>query len=177
MAESLFNVRGYRLPLYRRQMTWTTTLRSPIHRTWQVKATIASLAGLFLLFVTRPESTPLFRQVGGIAGAHALASYAPAPSYPQASIDRGVEGLAVAEVEVDARGHLTRLDVLDAPDVAITHAVESSVRTWKFKTAAQLGLAEFANRDLHSVGRLFFYFRLNHGKGIVSVPGDPRPRP
>jgi hypothetical protein len=65
---------------------------------------------------------------------------------------------AVAEIEVSANGSLLAIEILEAPSVNLARAVQSALKSWKFRS--------FGAAHVRYLGKLTFYF--------VSVDGVTR---
>lgn len=95
------------------------------------------------------------------------ATMAELPVYPPSAIASGHVGVAVVELQVSEAGKVTRVQVLEAPDQAISSAVDAAVKRWIFQPfVATQGKKAFAAR-----GRLIFYFRVAEGKPLVVDAG------
>lgn len=88
------------------------------------------------------------------------------PVFPEASKNRGTTGVAVAEIEIDRTGTVSRVEVLEAPDSDIKSAVAGAVKQWRFKPATLSGTA------VKVLGKLTFYYTADHGKSVVRNPED-----
>ena len=90
------------------------------------------------------------------------------PSYPAASIIRRSSGVAVATVQVGAEGRVRRVDVEQAPDSDIAHAMRAAIGKWTFTPISVAG--SDVKRPL--LGKLTFYFVLQNGRGSVFNPTE-----
>ena len=88
------------------------------------------------------------------------------PEFPEPARKRGVQGVAVAQLDVDAAGLVKQAAVLEAPDALIREAVATAVRQWQFKPATIGGKA------VPIRGKLTFYFVIENGKGMVKSPAQ-----
>lgn len=86
------------------------------------------------------------------------------PSYPEASVRRGVGGSAVVRIDLGVNGELSDIRVLQAPDRNIRQAVVNALRQWRFSPAFSDG------KPLRLRGKLTFYFRLSDGQARVENP-------
>jgi TonB family protein len=86
------------------------------------------------------------------------------PEYPSTSKKRGTQGLAVVAVDIDERGEVTDVAVVEAPDEDIGRSVITAVRQWKFSELTAEG------KPVRLQGKLSFYFRISRGKARVSNP-------
>lgn len=88
------------------------------------------------------------------------------PSYPQESIKRRAKGVAVAQIETNQEGDVSKVEILEAPDSMISTSVTEAVRQWKFRSSKI--------KDGPSVsvkGKLTFYFVIDdRGKARVENP-------
>lgn len=89
-----------------------------------------------------------------------------APEFPQQSLAQGEEGVAVAQVEVDAKGLVTKVRILQSPDEPTGKSVEDAVKQWIFRPMSAKGV------PVAVVGKLTFYFQIASGKGIVKNPQE-----
>lgn len=109
-------------------------------------------------------------------GLRRMASYAPKPGYPSASIEKKKSGVAVAAVLTGVDGSVETVVVLEAPDDLIGSAVREAVMQWKF-TPSRLGGPDGPKTRTYS--KLTFYFRITNGNGQVlnpeEMPGARRP--
>lgn len=87
------------------------------------------------------------------------------PRYPAASKKRGSKGIAVVRVDVDEKGALSDLRIVEAPDPDIEAAVAEAVRQWRFEAAHGGGGEPMALR-----GKLSFYFTAERGQFRVENP-------
>ncbi|HKB69005.1 MAG TPA: energy transducer TonB [Pyrinomonadaceae bacterium] len=94
-----------------------------------------------------------------------LASKTVTPGYPERAKKRGTKGIAVVRVDVDEKGELSDIRIVEAPDIDIEASVTDAVRQWKF------GPAQDANgAPLRIRGKLTFYFVSDHGQFRVENP-------
>jgi TonB family protein len=102
-----------------------------------------------------------------------MATSAPKPEYPAASLKAKVAGVAVARVVVDTDGK-PAAEILEAPDEHLAAAVTNAVARWTFKPLTRDGTS------YPFLAKLTFYFRLENGKGGVlnpdEMPGGPAKR-
>lgn len=89
------------------------------------------------------------------------------PLFPlQAILDHDI-GVAVADVHVDAKGHVVSVQVLEAPAQCIAQSVSAAVRQWQFKPFSTSNGAPVLVSSL-----LTFYFEIEDGKGVVLDPDE-----
>jgi TonB family protein len=94
-----------------------------------------------------------------------LASKTVMPQYPAQSKKRGSKGIAVVRVDLDEKGELSDLRVLEAPDSDIEASVTDAVKQWQF------GPARGANGEpLRIRSKLTFYFVSDGGQFRVNNP-------
>jgi TonB family protein len=104
------------------------------------------------------EQAPRFRRAKtNDKGLRQRATHAPIPAYPAESLARGAAGVAVAKVTMDPDGQTRTVDVLEAPDDAISRSVRAAVMQWKYKGVG-----------VPATGDLVFYFHIRDGVGLVS---------
>lgn len=97
-------------------------------------------------------------------GLRGIATTAPTPAYPATSLERKVTGVAVAEILLDQKGQLLDVNVLEAPDDAISESVHDSLMRWKFRPIA-----------IPMKGKMFFYFTMKGPSGSVESPDEMNP--
>jgi TonB family protein len=93
-----------------------------------------------------------------------LATRTVLPIYPAGSRNRGVKGIAVAEVNVNEKGIVTDVEILEVPDSEIGQAVIAAVKSWKFDPAV------VDDKAMPFVGKLTFYFVNSQGQARVENP-------
>ena len=86
------------------------------------------------------------------------------PSYPATSRKQGVQGVAVAQLEIDEKGRVSHVDILEAPDAAIKEAVTNATMQWEFIPST------IGGEPVRIVGKLTFYFVMDKGKARVEDP-------
>lgn len=86
------------------------------------------------------------------------------PVYPEGAQKRGEHGVAVAEVQVDEKGALMDIQILEAPSDEIGNAVKDAIRQCEF----QPGSTPDGPIRIH--GKLAFYFVIENGYGTVKNP-------
>jgi TonB family protein len=87
---------------------------------------------------------------------------APLPIYPKASIKSHHQGVAVAEVLLDAQGTPEAVTVLQAPDQATSDSVSSALKSWRIKPYKSSSKDGVVIRT-----RLIFYFKLDSSAPVV----------
>lgn len=86
------------------------------------------------------------------------------PHYPEESLKRGAQGVAVVEVVFDVVGHVVDVRALQAPDAACREASVRAVRDWTFKP-----LPGPNGRPARVTTKLTFYFGIDPaGRGTVT---------
>lgn len=89
------------------------------------------------------------------------------PLYPEEALKRREQGVAVIELQFDAKGDVVEASVLEAPSRSIGDAVVTAAKQWKFVPTRK-------KRDGTPVnirGKLTFYFEIDKdGKGRVQNP-------
>lgn len=93
----------------------------------------------------------------------------PRPEYPATSIAKGSKGVAVAELLIDTEGVVEQVRVVEAPDEHISAAVAAAVRQWRF---VPLTAGPNSPERRRADGKLYFYFEIEGGKGIVLFPDE-----
>ena len=92
------------------------------------------------------------------------------PSYPDDALKKRQQGVAVVELEYDAKGDVVSSSILEAPSKSIGDAVVSAVRQWKFVPSKKQDGTPVSVR-----GKLTFYFEIDkEGKGRVLNPKQYR---
>jgi TonB family protein len=93
-----------------------------------------------------------------------MATFAVTPDYPKEAKKRKVQGVVVSQIEVDEKGDVNKVNVLEAPNPIIKKAVTEALAKWKFKTNTING------EPIRVVGKLTFYYVLANGKATVEDP-------
>lgn len=100
-------------------------------------------------------------------GMRKAASKTVMPSYPDEALKKREQGVAVIELQFDAKGDVVETSVLEAPSKSIADAVVLAAKQWKFEPIKR-------KRDGTPVsirGKLTFYFEIDkEGKGRVQNP-------
>lgn len=87
------------------------------------------------------------------------------PDYPASAKHRGVQGRAVALLQISEEGNVAAVKMLEAPDAEIEKSVSDAIRKWKFnKASSQEG------GGVRLEGRLTFYFEIIDGRASVRNP-------
>lgn len=55
------------------------------------------------------------------------------PRYPEACIDKGVEGLVTVRFDVTPEGRVTNIAILESPDRCFNQPIISAVRKWRYR--------------------------------------------
>lgn len=106
----------------------------------------------------------------GEDGMRKSASKTVMPSYPDEALKKRQQGVAVVEVEYDAKGDVVSSSIVEAPAKSIGDAVISAVRQWKFVPSKKQDGTPVSVR-----GKLTFYFEIDkEGKGRVQNPKQYR---
>lgn len=94
------------------------------------------------------------------------------PVFPELSISRQSNGVAVSTVWINLSGGVERVDVLEAPDADIASAVRSALLQWTFlRTSLQGSIA-----PLRAQGKITFYFENHSGSAEVLRPHEKQQR-
>jgi TonB family protein len=100
-------------------------------------------------------------------GMRKAASKTVMPLYPEEALKKREQGVAVMELQFDAKGDVVETSVLEAPSKSIADAVVIAAKQWKFEPIKR-------KRDGTPVsirGKLTFYFEIaKDGKGQVQNP-------
>jgi TonB family protein len=106
----------------------------------------------------------------GEDGMRKSASKTVMPSYPDDAVKKRQQGVAVVELEYDAKGDVVSSSILEAPAKSIGDAVIAAVKQWKFVPSKKRDGTPVSVR-----GKLTFYFEIdNEGKGRVQNPKQYR---
>ena len=91
---------------------------------------------------TSPSPVP--EQVDGVVRIDPVSdpTASPEPNYPAAALRRGMEGVVILLVTVDAEGRVTRVRVLESSGYGLLdRAAQDGVRKWRFDPASENGKA------------------------------------
>jgi len=92
------------------------------------------------------------------------------PLYPEDAIKKREQGVAVVEVQYDAKGDVVNTAVVEAPSRSIADAMLTAVKQWKFVPSKKEDGTPVSVR-----GKLTFYFEIDkEGKGVVKNPKQYR---
>jgi len=97
-----------------------------------------------------------------------LATKTVLPDFPEEAKKRGAKGVAVAQLEVDEKGDVAQVEVLEAPDPLIKKAVADATKQWKFKPSASSG------EPVRIQGKLTFYYVIDRNEARVENPRQPK---
>lgn len=56
-----------------------------------------------------------------------------APPYPEDCFEKGAEGRVVVEVDIDADGNVTKVEIIESADQCFNDAVRSMMTKWKYR--------------------------------------------
>lgn len=87
------------------------------------------------------------------------------PEYPQKSLNEKHTGIAVATVDVDEHGNVTRVDIDTAPDAHLAQTVKSVVSQWVFRPFME------GDRARPAESTIYIQFRLHPIGPNVMIPG------
>jgi len=88
------------------------------------------------------------------------------PSYPEEALKKRQQGVAVVELQYDAKGDVVSTSVLEAPSKSIGDAVVVALKQWKFVPSKKEDGTPVSVR-----GKLTFYFEIDkEGNGRVQNP-------
>ena len=103
-------------------------------------------------------------------GIRKSASKTVTPVYPEDAFKKREQGVAVVELQYDAKGDVVNTAVLEAPSRSIGEAMITAVKQWKFVPSKKLDGTPVSVR-----GKLTFYFEIDKdGKGVVKNPKQYR---
>ena len=106
----------------------------------------------------------------GEDGMRKSASKTVMPSYPEDALKKRQQGVAVVELQYDAKGDVVKTSVLEAPSKSIGDAVVVALKQWKFVPSKKQDGTPISVR-----GKLTFYFEIDkEGKGLVQNPKQYR---
>jgi TonB family protein len=106
----------------------------------------------------------------GEDGMRKSASKTVMPAYPDEAVKKREQGVAVVELQYDAKGDVVDTNVLETPSRSIGDAVIRAVNQWKFVPSKKQDGAPVSVR-----GKLTFYFEIDkEGKGLVQNPKQYR---
>ena len=134
-------------------------------------ARLQLLVGALLLLSASGEGSQLSSKVTEHS-LRTLATVAPKPSYPAASVRAKATGVAVASVVVGTDGKMSLVDVLEAPDAHIRQSVAAALSEWRVQPYRRKDEKE--NREM--ISRLVFYFVIRKQAMVLNpdeVAGGP----
>lgn len=106
----------------------------------------------------------------GEDGMRKSASKTVMPSYPEEALKKREQGVAVVELQYDAKGDVDSTSILEAPSKSIGDAVARATKQWKFVPSKKQDGTPVSIR-----GKLTFYFEIDKdGKGLVQNPKQYR---
>jgi TonB family protein len=106
----------------------------------------------------------------GEDGMRKSASKTVMPTYPEEALKKRAQGVAVVEVQYDAKGDVVSTTVLEAPSKSIGDAAVRATKQWKFVPSKKQDGTPVSIR-----GKLTFYFEIDKdGKGLVQNPKQYR---
>jgi TonB family protein len=106
----------------------------------------------------------------GEDGIRQSASKTVMPVYPDEAVKKREQGVAVIELQYDAKGDVVDTSVLEAPSQSIGDAVVIAVKQWKFVPSKKRD-----GTPVNIRGKLTFYFEIDKGgKGLVQNPKQYR---
>lgn len=116
-----------------------------------------------LPLMSQPNDEPI--RVGE-DGMRKSASKTVMPSYPAEALKNRQQGVAVVELQYDAKGIVVSTSVLEAPSKSIGDAVIAALKQWKFVPSKKQDGTPVSVR-----GKLTFYFEIDkEGNGRVQNP-------
>jgi TonB family protein len=111
------------------------------------------------------QSSPVVGRVSE-EGIRRFATITVLPTFPDDALRAKESGVAVASIEVDVNGRISRLEVVEAPSPSIKASVTQAVQKWQFDPTYTGG------RPTRLLGKLTFYFVIRGGKGLVLNPSE-----
>jgi TonB family protein len=87
------------------------------------------------------------------------------PAYPLGAVQSRQTGVAVAQIYVDDRGLVGKVEVLEAPSPSIAESVREALGRWKFEP-------EMDGRGVEVRGKITYYFVISKDKSAVLEPKD-----
>lgn len=90
----------------------------------------------------------------------ALATKAPLPEYPAASVKANQTGRVVLGLEVTSKGDVDSVEPIEFQHALLAASAVTAVKTWKFRVEASLP-------PYRLQGRVVFYFRIRFGRAEV----------
>lgn len=88
------------------------------------------------------------------------------PKYPDASQRAGAQGVAVAHLDINEEGTVSKVELLEAPDEATGSAVVMALKMWTFERPIE----DTTGKPIRLSGKLTFYFVIENGHGVVRNP-------
>jgi TonB family protein len=86
------------------------------------------------------------------------------PVFPEEARRRKAMGVAVAQVDIDERGEVEQVEILESPDPSIKDAVIAAIKQWKFKPAT------INDKPVRIQGKLTFYYVIDDKGARVENP-------
>jgi len=85
---------------------------------------------------------------------------APLPQFPRSELSKRTRGVAVAAIQVDPKGRIVKLTVLESPAKAMSIAILRALGQWRFKPRLM--------GDCEVSGKVIWYFTVDlRGQGKV----------
>ena len=132
-----------------------------------------SLVEVGRAFLEKLPSKPIQNEQAirvGEDGMRKSASKTVMPSYPEEAVKKREQGVAVVELQYDAKGDVVSTTVLEAPSKSLGDAVVRATKQWKFVPSKKQDGTPVSIR-----GKLTFYFEIDKdGKGLVQNPKQYR---
>lgn len=96
-----------------------------------------------------------------------IARVRPEPGYPTMSFEMNRQGVVVAEVVAGEEGRVEQVRVLEAPDAHMEDEVRGALERWEIDPPV-----DEEGRAVRLRAKLFFYFVVENGKGVVRSPAE-----
>ncbi|MGO9097698.1 MAG: energy transducer TonB [Bryobacteraceae bacterium] len=123
------------------------------------------MASLCSLGPAQEASNPGAARVSESSFRHAATNIV-VPVYPLEAVRSGVHGVAVADVQIDETGAVSRVQVLEAPSPSIGRAMISALSKWRLPPTTISG------RPTVLLGKVTYYFFIEKGRPKVASPAE-----
>jgi TonB family protein len=71
----------------------------------------------------------------------------PGPQYPEACIAKGAEGRVIVEIDIDADGNVSNVEIIESDDQCFNEEVLSYVKRWKFRPVCDVVGQPYSRSD------------------------------
>ena len=93
------------------------------------------------------------------------------PAFPDVSLKKEVTGVVVAGIEIDEKGDVESVTILQSPSKEIGSAVKKALERWRFSPTT------IKRKPVRVTGKLTFYYEIENGVGLVLSPQEKRAFP